>query len=74
VTPQNDAFIEFRDGWLADTVCGMSKSPSRFAAKREIEQPRPRDLETTYTKEFSDIVHDLRSQIGAVRKPAVVAA
>ncbi|MEY3917026.1 MAG: hypothetical protein RLZZ140_589, partial [Pseudomonadota bacterium] len=26
--------------------------------------PRPRDLEVTYTAEFQDIVHDLRSMIG----------
>jgi NitT/TauT family transport system ATP-binding protein len=30
--------------------------------------PRPRDLEITYTPAFSDIVHDLRSHIGAFRK------
>jgi NitT/TauT family transport system ATP-binding protein len=36
--------------------------------KREIDLPRPRDLEITYTKEFTDIVHDLRGHIGAIRK------
>jgi NitT/TauT family transport system ATP-binding protein len=29
--------------------------------------PRPRDLEVTYTKEFTDIVHELRAHIGAQR-------
>jgi NitT/TauT family transport system ATP-binding protein len=45
----------------------MSKSPGRFVVKREIDLPRPRDLEITYTREFTDIVHELRSHIGAVR-------
>ena len=46
----------------------MSKSPGRFVVKREIELPRPRDLEVTYTREFSDIVHELRGHIGAMRQ------
>ena len=56
--------------FLADTVYVMSKSPGRFVVKKEIDLPRPRDLEVTYTKEFTDIVHELRSHIGAMRKPA----
>ena len=56
--------------FLADTVYVMSKSPGRILAKREIELPRPRDLEVTYTPEFTGIVHELRAQIGAMRKPA----
>ncbi|MEY4884186.1 MAG: hypothetical protein RIS34_2040 [Pseudomonadota bacterium] len=54
--------------FLADTVYVMSKSPGRFVVKKAIELPQPRDLEVTYTKEFSDIVHELRGHIGAVRK------
>ena len=30
-----------------------------------------RELEVTYTKEFSDIVHELRGHIGALRKVGV---
>ncbi len=60
--------------FLADTVYVMSKSPGRFVAKREIELPRPRELEITYTKEFSDIVHDLRGHIGASRQAPAVPA
>ncbi|MDP4073908.1 ABC transporter ATP-binding protein [Acidovorax sp. A1169] len=56
--------------FLADTVYVMSKSPGRFVVRREIELPRPRDLELTYTKEFSDIVHELRGHIGAIRQGA----
>lgn len=54
--------------YLADTVYVMSKSPGRFVARREIDLPRPRDLEITYTKEFTDIVHELRGHIGALRR------
>ena len=57
--------------FLADTVYVMSKSPGRFVVKREIDLPRPRDLEITYTPQFTDIVHELRGHIGAGRKPAV---
>jgi NitT/TauT family transport system ATP-binding protein len=53
--------------FLADTVYVMSKSPGRFVVKREIDLPRPRDLEITYTREFTDIVHELRGHIGAAR-------
>ncbi|MBO9646772.1 MAG: ABC transporter ATP-binding protein, partial [Pseudacidovorax sp.] len=60
--------------FLADTVYVMSKSPGRFVIKREIELPRPRELEVTYTKEFSDIVHELRGHIGAIRQGAAAGA
>ncbi|MDD2975244.1 ABC transporter ATP-binding protein [Aquabacterium sp.] len=60
--------------FLADTVYVMSKSPGRILAKREIELPRPRDLEVTYTPEFTGIVHELRAHIGAMRKPATIQA
>jgi hypothetical protein len=56
--------------FLADTVYVMSKSPGRFVVKRQIDLPRPRDLEITYTPQFTDIVHELRGHIGAMRKPA----
>ncbi len=58
--------------FLADTVYVMSKSPGRFVVKREIELPRPRDLELTYTPAFTDIVHELRGHIGAMRKAGAV--
>jgi len=54
--------------FLADTVYVMSKSPGRFVVKRHIDLPRPRDLELTYTPEFTDIVHELRGHIGASRQ------
>ena len=60
--------------FLADTVYVMSKSPGRFVAKREIDLPRPRDLEVTYTTAFSDMVLDLRGHIGASRQAVPVPA
>ncbi len=54
--------------FLADTVYVMSKGPGRFVVQREIDLPRPRDLEITYTPEFTNIVHELRGHIGAMRK------
>ena len=53
--------------FLADKVYVMSQSPGRFVAQREIDLPRPRDLEITYTPKFTDIVHELRGHIGAHR-------
>jgi NitT/TauT family transport system ATP-binding protein len=47
----------------------MSRSPGRMLVRREIGLPRPRSLEVTYTMEFTDIVHELREHIGALRKP-----
>jgi NitT/TauT family transport system ATP-binding protein len=59
--------------FLADTVYVMSRSPGRFVVRREIDLPRPRDLEHTYSREFTDIVHELRGHIGAVRNPSQMA-
>ncbi len=55
--------------FLADTVYVMSRSPGRFVVRKDIELARPRDLEVTYTPEFTDIVHELRGHIGAIRQP-----
>jgi NitT/TauT family transport system ATP-binding protein len=60
--------------FLADTVYVMSRSPGRFVVKRDIDLPRPRDLEVTYTAQFTDIVHELRGHIGAIRQPVGQAA
>ena len=53
--------------FLADKVFVMSKNPGRFVVERQIDLPRPRDLEITYTPAFSEIVHELRGHIGAIR-------
>jgi NitT/TauT family transport system ATP-binding protein len=54
--------------FLADTVYVMSNRPGRILKKCSVSIPRPRDLEVTYTQEFQDIVHDLRSLIGGQHK------
>ncbi|QBK06159.1 ABC transporter ATP-binding protein [Hylemonella gracilis] len=53
--------------FLADTVYVMSKGPGRFIVQRDIDLPRPRDLDVTYTPEFTHIVQELRGHIGAIR-------
>lgn len=50
--------------FLADTVYVMSNRPGRIVKKCRVTIPRPRDLEVTYTAEFQDVVHELRSMIG----------
>ena len=50
--------------FLADTVYVMSSRPGRIVKRREVNLPRPRELEVTYTQAFQDIVHDLRALIG----------
>ena len=60
--------------FLADTVYVMSKGPGRFVVNRQIDLPRVRDLEITYTPAFTDIVHELRSHIGAIRGGVAAAA
>ncbi|MEO7402629.1 MAG: ABC transporter ATP-binding protein [Burkholderiales bacterium] len=54
--------------FLADTVYVMSKRPGRFLVRREIDLPRPRDLEVTYSDQFTGLVHELREHIGRIRK------
>ena len=57
--------------FLADTVYVMSKQPGphRRASARSSCRARATS-KLTYTKEFTDIVHELREHIGAIRKPA----
>jgi NitT/TauT family transport system ATP-binding protein len=50
--------------FLADTVYVMSSRPGRIVRRREVNLPRPRDLEVTYTQPFQDFVHELRTLIG----------
>ena len=54
--------------YLADTVYVMSKRPGRILARREIDLPRPRDLEITYTEPFTQLVHEMRERIGSIRR------
>jgi NitT/TauT family transport system ATP-binding protein len=50
--------------FLADTVYVMSSRPGRIVLRKEVNLPRPRDLEVVYTQPFQDIVHELRMLIG----------
>ncbi|MEQ1773905.1 MAG: ABC transporter ATP-binding protein [Burkholderiales bacterium] len=50
--------------FLADTVYVMSNRPGRIMKKCVVNIPRPRDLDVTYTPEFQQVVHELRSLIG----------
>jgi NitT/TauT family transport system ATP-binding protein len=50
--------------FLADTVYVMSNRPGRVVKVCNVALPRPRDLDVTYTNEFQEIVHELRSMIG----------
>ena len=58
--------------FLADKVYVMSKSPGRLMVEKHIDLPRPRELEITYTKEFADIVLELRGHIGAIRTHSTI--
>jgi NitT/TauT family transport system ATP-binding protein len=58
--------------FLADKVYVMSKSPGRLMVVKNIDLPRPRELELTYTKEFADIVLELRGHIGAIRRTGAI--
>ena len=52
----------------ADRIFVMSSRPGRIVVERKIELPRPRDLDVTFTPEFQDIVHELRSHIVKARQ------
>ena len=54
--------------FLADRIFCMSSRPGRIITERRVTFPRPRSLEVTYTTEFTDMVHDLRSQIATARQ------
>jgi NitT/TauT family transport system ATP-binding protein len=59
--------------FLADQVFCMSNRPGRIIAERQVDIPRPRDLEVTYTTHFTDIVHELRGHIRYARADAPAA-
>jgi NitT/TauT family transport system ATP-binding protein len=54
--------------FLADRIFVMSQRPGRILVERKVELPRPRDLDVTYTKEFQEIVHELRGHIVQARQ------
>jgi NitT/TauT family transport system ATP-binding protein len=54
--------------FLADRVFVMSSRPGRVVVEKKIDFPRPRDLDVTFTKEFQDIVQEMRSHIVRARQ------
>ena len=54
--------------FLADSIHVMSARPGRIVQVRSVDFPRPRDLQITYDKNFSDLVHELRAKIAEVRQ------
>lgn len=54
--------------FLADTVYVMSARPGRILLRKEIDLPRPRALDVTYSEPFAERVHELREKIGHVRQ------
>src|SRR5947207_9224825 len=54
--------------FLADRVFVMSARPGRVVAERAVDITRPRDLEVTFTPQFSGIVHELRQHIVRARQ------
>ena len=43
--------------YLADVIFVMSAQPGRIVATHRVELPRPRSVESTFDKEFVDLVH-----------------
>lgn len=54
--------------FLADKIHVMSARPGRIVMTREVDLPRPRDLDICFEPRFTDIVHELRAKIAEVRK------
>lgn len=48
---------------LADRVVVFSPRPGHIIYEAEVPFPRPRSLDTTYTAEFVELVHQLREKI-----------
>jgi NitT/TauT family transport system ATP-binding protein len=56
--------------FLADRIFVMSARPGRIVIQRDIDFPKPRQIDITYTAEFNAIVHELRSHIAEARAAA----
>ncbi|MEM6441769.1 MAG: ABC transporter ATP-binding protein [Pseudomonadota bacterium] len=53
--------------FLADRIFVMSARPGRIIKVRDVPLDRPRELEITYERAFTDIVHELRGLIAKAR-------
>ena len=54
--------------FLADRIHVMSARPGRIVMTKDVDLPRPRDLDICYEARFTDIVHELRAKIAEVRQ------
>jgi NitT/TauT family transport system ATP-binding protein len=54
--------------FLADNIHVMSSRPGRIVMTKQVDLPRPRELDICYELPFTDIVHELRGKIAEVRK------
>jgi NitT/TauT family transport system ATP-binding protein len=54
--------------FLADRIFVMSSRPGRIIAERAVDLPRPRDLDVTFTPQFSALVQELREHIVQARQ------
>jgi NitT/TauT family transport system ATP-binding protein len=53
--------------FLADRIFVMSARPGCIIANHPVDLPRPRTVESTFEKDFIDLVHLIRSEISRVR-------
>jgi NitT/TauT family transport system ATP-binding protein len=56
--------------YLADRIFVMSTRPGRIIATHTVNLPRPRTVESTFEKDFIDLVHLIRGEISRVRGEA----
>ena len=56
--------------YLADRIFVMSARPGRIIATHTVNLPRPRTVESTFEKDFIDLVHLIRGEISRVRGEA----
>jgi NitT/TauT family transport system ATP-binding protein len=54
--------------FLADTIHVMSARPGHITMTKQVDLPRPRDLDICFEPAFVDIVHELRGKIAEVRQ------
>ncbi len=54
--------------FLADRIHVMSARPGRIVMSKEVDLPRPRDLDVCFTPRFTEILHELRAKIAEVRQ------
>jgi NitT/TauT family transport system ATP-binding protein len=56
--------------YLADRIFVMSSRPGKIIVTKDIDFPRPRPIDLTYTGEFNEVVHELRGYIAEARAVA----